>query len=51
MNPEDVVQVACIAIAVVSAIALVLLHNPTSFLSRLVDRPADENTHHIGGPR
>lgn len=44
MNPEDVIEPACWLVAVLSAVALLLLRNPNSFLSRLVDGPADENT-------
>jgi hypothetical protein len=40
----DALQIACLAFAFVSAAALVLLRNPDSFLSRLVDRPDGENT-------
>ncbi len=44
MNPEDVIAPACWAITALAALALVLLRNPNSRLSRLVDMPADEKT-------
>jgi hypothetical protein len=34
----------CLAVSAVSGLALLLLRNPRSFLSRLVDGPAGENT-------
>ena len=36
------IEVACYAVTALAAIALLLLRNPSSFLSRLVDR-IDEN--------
>lgn len=50
MNPEDVIEPACWLITGLCAVALLLLAKPDSFLSRLVDRPADDTTT-IGGPR
>jgi hypothetical protein len=44
MNRDLVVLYGCLAVSALSGAALVLLRNPRSFLSRLVDRPADENT-------
>ena len=49
MNPEDVVEAGCYLIAAVAALALLLLANRRSFLSRYVDRQADDTT--VGGPR
>jgi hypothetical protein len=34
----------CYLVAALSAVGLVALRHPDTFLSRLVDRPADENT-------
>jgi len=44
VNPEDVVAPACWAVAAVAALALLLLRNPNSRLSRFVDRPAGDRT-------
>lgn len=44
MSNDQLLEAGCYLLAALSAVALVLLHNPRSALSRLVDRPADENT-------
>ncbi len=44
MNPEDLVAPACWALTALAALALVLLRNPNSRLSRYVDCPADDTT-------
>ena len=44
MNRDLLVFAGCVALSGLSGLALLLLANPRSFLSRLVDRPADENT-------
>jgi hypothetical protein len=44
---DGLVEAGCYALAAASAAALALLANPRSFLSRLVDRPADENAREV----
>lgn len=44
MTRDDAVLYGCLLITALSAAGLVLMRSPSSFLSRLVDRPADENT-------
>lgn len=41
---DAVIAVACYAVAALSAVGVIALRHPDTFLSRLLDRPVDENT-------
>ncbi len=48
MNPETLIEPACWVLAALSGVALLLLSNPRSRLSRLLDRldhPTDRKAH------
>jgi hypothetical protein len=44
VNRDVLVLYGCVALSALSGVALLMLRNPRSFLSRLVDRPVDQNT-------
>ncbi len=48
MTPENIIEPACWALAALSGVVLLLLSNPRSRLSRLLDRldhPTDRKAH------